>query len=103
MSSEARPQSGAAATWILADAVVPQSTLPQLLPAQDDDLGAAGPLADELRIFARFCRSNTVTPPPGTAFQDGVAVVKLLDQIKKVQIAIEIVMKRLWGKTMILS
>ncbi len=54
-----------------------------MLPIRDDGLGACGPLADQLRSFARFCRAQTYQPAEGCAFADGVKVVRWLDQMRK--------------------
>lgn len=69
---------------LLADIVVPQAAQPLMLPPRDDGLGACGPLADQLRSFARFCRQGqTHIPVSGSTFEDGLAVVRWLDQMRK--------------------
>ena len=73
---------GGDSAHIVADQVVPTVPEPTPTPPADDGLGAVGPLADELRCFARFAGRSGHAPPPGTSFEDGVAVVRWLEAMK---------------------
>ena len=74
---------GNVSAQLVADVVVPPPAQPLMLPVRDDGLGACGPMADQLRSFARFCRAQTFQPAEGCAFVDGLTVVRWLDRMRR--------------------
>ena len=78
-----RASRGGVSAQLIADVVVPPPGEPLLLPVRDDGLGACGPLADQLRSFARFCRAQTHQPAEGCSFADGVKVVQWIDRMRR--------------------